>query len=151
MVYLGNTKSPNLCPAKKTRLLTVFIDLRKAFELVSHDGLFKMMPKIGCPPKLLSTVGYFHQGMISTGHFNGDISTDFSKPEGCVLAPTLYALLLKHAINSSENGVYLHCRSNGCLFNLSRLGEKTKVRKVLIRDIPFAAAIASHHHHPTGF
>ena len=31
-------------------LYIAFIDLTKAFDLVSRDGLFKVLPKIGCPP-----------------------------------------------------------------------------------------------------
>jgi hypothetical protein len=130
-------------------------DLTKPFDLVSRDGLFKMLPNIGYPPKLQSTVRSFHDGMLSTVQFHGDISTEFGDKsevrQGCVLAATLigifFALLLKHAFDSSEDGVYLHSRSDGCLFNLSRLRAKTKVRKVLIRDMLFAqdAAIASHH------
>jgi hypothetical protein len=38
----------------------------------SLDGLFKMRPKIGCPPKLLSIEKYFHDGMVNTLQSNGD-------------------------------------------------------------------------------
>ena len=52
--------------------------------------------------------------------------------QGCVLAPTLFRifflLLLKHAFDSLDNGVYIRTRSDGKLFNLSRLRAKTKVR-----------------------
>ena len=34
------------------RSYIAFIDLTKAFDLVSRDGLFKALEKIGCPPKL---------------------------------------------------------------------------------------------------
>lgn len=46
----------------------------------------------------------------------------------------------------SEEGVYLHTRSDGSLFNLERLRAKTKVRKVLIRELLFAddAALTAH-------
>ena len=50
----------------------------------------------------------------------------------------LFSLLLTHAFSSSEEGVYLHTRSDGGLFNLSRLRAKTKVQRVLIRDMLFA-------------
>ena len=43
-----------------------------------------------------------------------------------------------HAFSSSEDGVYLHTRSDGRLFNLARLRAKTKVRRVLIRDMLLA-------------
>ena len=48
----------------------VFIDLTKAFDLVSRDGLFKILPKIGCPPKLQSMVESFHTNMKETVQFN---------------------------------------------------------------------------------
>ncbi|KAI8515730.1 hypothetical protein Bbelb_065430 [Branchiostoma belcheri] len=54
--------------------------------------------------------------------------------------------MLKCAFGTSTEGVYLHTRSDGKLFNLSRLKAKTKVREVLIRDLLFAddAALAAH-------
>ena len=36
----------------KSSLFVAFIDLTKAFVLVSRDGLFKILPKIGCPRRL---------------------------------------------------------------------------------------------------
>jgi hypothetical protein len=64
--------------------------------------------------------------------------------QGCVLAPTLFgiffAVMLKRAFGSSTDGIYLRNRSDGKLFNLSRLKAKTKVRETLIRD----AALTSH-------
>ena len=55
-------------------------------------------------------------------------------------------LLLKHAFNSSDDGVYISTRSDGKLFNLSRLRAKTKVRRVLIHEMLFAddAALVAH-------
>ena len=66
------------------------------------------------------------------------------------MAPTLFGiffgLLLKHAFDTTIEGIYLRTRSDGRLFNLARLRAKTKVRKVLIRDMLFAddAAVATH-------
>ena len=53
-----------------------------------------------------------------------------------------FSLLLKHAFDSSDDGVYIRTRSNGKLFNLSRLRAKTKVRRVLIREMLFADDVA---------
>ena len=47
-------------------LYVAFIDLTKAFDLVSRDGLFKILAKIGCPPTLLSIVKSFHDNMKGT-------------------------------------------------------------------------------------
>ena len=48
-----------------------FIDLTRAFDLVSRDGLFKILPKIGCPPQLLDIMGSFHDKMKGTVVFDG--------------------------------------------------------------------------------
>ena len=57
-----------------------------------------------------------------------------------------FSLLLRHAFGSSDDGVYLHTRSDGNLFNLSRLRAKSKIRSVLIRELLFAddARLAAH-------
>ena len=70
--------------------------------------------------------------------------------QGCVLAPTLFGvffgLLLKHAFDTTSEGIYLRTRSDGRLFNLARLRDKTNVHKVLISDMLFVddAAVATH-------
>lgn len=70
--------------------------------------------------------------------------------QGCVLAPTLFgtffSLLLSFAYDSSHEGVYLHSRADGKLFNLAHLRSKTKCSSVLPREMLFAddAALASH-------
>ena len=54
--------------------------------------------------------------------------------------------MLKHALGDSTEGILLHTRSDGKLFNLSRLKAKSKIRRTLIRDMLFAddAAIVAH-------
>ena len=106
------------------------------------------------PPKLLSLIVSFHENMQGTVQFDGTNSDSFSikngVKQGCVLAPTLFgiffSLLLKYAFDDSEDGVYIHSRSNGGLFNLARLKSKTKTFKILIRELLFAddAALATH-------
>ena len=141
------------CREQNQPLHLAFIDLTKASDLVSRAGPFSMLPLIGCPPKLLSIVKSFHVGMRGTVQFDGDISSDFEVKsgvkQGCVLAPILFgifvSLLLKHAFKSSTEGVYLHSRSDGHLFNISRLRAKSKTRTVNIRDLLYAddAALVS--------
>lgn len=142
------------CREQHQPLYIAFIDLTKAFDLVSRDGLFKILPLIGCPPKLLNIVKSFHDGMLSTVQYDGETSEEFEVKsgvkQGCVLAPTLFgiffAMLFRHAFKGATEGVYLHSRSDGKLFNISRLKAKSKTRKVLIRDMLFAddAALAAH-------
>lgn len=142
------------CQEQQKPLYIAFIDLTKAFDLVSRSGLFKLLEKIGCPPHLLAVIASFHDDMHSTVSFNGATSEAFpvssGVKQGCVLAPTLFgiffSMLLQYAFKDCEEGVYIHTRADGGLFNIARLRAKTKVLKVLIRDLLFAddAALVSH-------
>ena len=48
--------------------------------------------------------------------------------------------------DSSSDGIYVHTRSDGKLFNLTRLRAKTKVTEVYVREMLFAddAALTAH-------
>ena len=102
------------------------------------------------PPKLLRMITSFHEDMQGTLQY--DVSTSHPFPiksgvkQDCVLVPTLFgiflSLLLSYAFGQSEDGVYLHTRSNGNLFNLACIQAKTEVQKVLIREMLFADDIA---------
>ena len=142
------------CREQQMPLYIAFIDLTKAFDLVSRKGLFQLLKKIGCTPQLFSITASFHDDMKGTISYDGEASEPFPMhsgvKQGCVLAPTLFGiffcLLLKFAFERSIEGVHLHTRSDGKLFNLARLRAKTKVRTVLIREMLFAddAALSSH-------
>ena len=142
------------CQEQNQPLYLAFIDLTKAFDLVSRNGLFQLLKKIGCPPKLHSIIESCNTDMRSTVSYNGAISDPFpiisGVKEGCMLAPpylvSSFPLLLSHTFSVNEDGVYLLTRSNDRLFNLARLHAKTKVRHVTIREALFAddAALATH-------
>ena len=59
---------------------------------------------------------------------------------------SFFSLLLLYAFDGSEDGIYIHTRSDGGLFNLARLRAMTKVQKVRILELLFAddAALATH-------
>ena len=82
------------CREQHMPLYIAFIDLTKAFDLVSRDGLFKVLPKIGCPPKMQSMIESFHTDTKGTVQFNGSFSEPFEirsgVKQGCVLTPTLF-------------------------------------------------------------
>ncbi|XP_076030439.1 uncharacterized protein LOC143018741 [Oratosquilla oratoria] len=117
------------CREQRCPLYIAFIDLTKAFDLVSREGLFTLLQRIGCPPKLLRMISSFHEDMHVTVQYDGSYSDPFPNrsgvKQGCVLAPTLFgiffSLLLSCAFSQSEDGVYLHIRNDGSLFNLARL------------------------------
>ena len=90
--------------------------------------------------------------------FNGNTSEPFKVrsgvKQGCVLAPTLFAIffaaLLQHAFGGNEDGIYLRPRFDGSLFNLKKKPPHQKSKRltteVLIRELLFsdAAAIVTH-------
>ena len=49
-----------------------------------------------------------------------------------------FPMLLHYAFNDSTDGVYLHIRSDGSLFNIARLKGKTLVCRVLVKELIFA-------------
>ena len=104
-------------------------------------------------PKLLRMIVCFYESTQGSVQYNGSFPDPFPikcrVKQGCILAPTLFSifsLLLSYAFRQSEDGVYLHTRSDGNLFNLARLHAKTKVRRVLIREMLFTddAALTAH-------
>ena len=84
--------------------------------------------------------------MKGTVVFDGSTSAAFNilsgVKQGCVLAATLFgiffAVMLKHAFGPTAEGIYLRTRTDGKLFNLSRLRAKTKVQLTCLRDFLFA-------------
>ena len=78
---------------------------------------------------------------------NGDSSEAFpvtnGVKQGCVLAPTLFSMMLTAMLtdafcNDDGNGISVSYRTDGKLFNLRRLQAKTKVKKATVRDLLFA-------------
>ena len=142
------------CRKQQQPLFLAFMDLTKAFDLVSRSGLFKILQKICCPPKLLAIITSFHQDMQSTVCFDGATSNAFpvsiGVKQGCVLAPTLFgiffSMLHQYAFVDCTEGVFVRTRSNGKLFNIARFRAKTKAYVVLIRELLLAddAALTSH-------
>ena len=142
------------CQEQNVPLHIAFVDLTKAFDTVSRSGLYMVLEKIGCPPTLLQLIISFHNDMKATVQFDGCTSYSFDiksgVKQGCVLAPTLFsiyfAVLLESAFKGSPDDVYLKWRTDGFLFNLSRLKAATKTTTSQIRDLLFAdnAAIVAH-------
>ena len=79
-------------------LYIAFIDLIKAFDLVSRDGLFKVIPKIGCPPTLQSMIESFHTDTMGTVQFNGSSSEPFDFPAASNKAASLLQRSLEFSL-----------------------------------------------------
>ncbi|KAL7859606.1 hypothetical protein SRHO_G00147530 [Serrasalmus rhombeus] len=65
------------CREQQKPLYVTFIDLTKAFYLVSRDGLCNILLKIRCPRKLYSMIRSFHGSMKATIQYEGSMSEPF--------------------------------------------------------------------------
>ena len=107
-------------------LYMTFVDLTKAFDTVSREGLWKIMAKFGCPAKFIAMVRQFHDGMLARDQNDGEFSDPFPMTngvkQGCVLASTLFSMMfsamLTDAFQDGDNGIPIRHRFDGKLFNL---------------------------------
>lgn len=134
------------CREQRVPLYMAFIDLNKAFDTVSRQGLYEVLHRIGCPSKLLSLVRSFHDCMSGSVIFDGEKSTPFGVNrgvrQGCVLAPTLFGIflsaLLLTAFENCNVGVHLHTRKDGKLYNINLLKSKNKRLDLIARELLYA-------------
>jgi hypothetical protein len=74
------------CQEQHHSLYTIFVDLTKAFNIVSKEGyLWKIMARYGCPPTFITMVHQFHGGMMAHVLDNGQTSNRF--PVGNEMKP----------------------------------------------------------------
>ena len=50
------------CREHNMGLYAAFVDLTKAFDTVSRDGLWKLLARLGCPRKFLTILRQLHEG-----------------------------------------------------------------------------------------
>ncbi|PFX23927.1 putative uncharacterized transposon-derived protein F52C9.6 [Stylophora pistillata] len=58
------------CKEQQQPLYIVFIDLTKALDLFSRDGIFKILPLLGCPPKFLNFIKSFEDASRGTVQYD---------------------------------------------------------------------------------
>ena len=118
-------------------LYMTFVDLTKAFDTVSREGLWKIMAKFGCPTKFTAMMRQFHDGMLARVQNDGKFSDPFpvtnGVKQGCALVPTLFRMMfsamLTAAFQDGDHGIPIRYRFHGKFFNLRRLQTKSKCRQ----------------------
>ena len=137
------------CQEQNVDLYMTFVDLTKAFDTVSRDGLWKMMAKFGCPPRYIAMVRQFHDGMQARVQNDGEYSEPFPVTNGvkqvCVMAPILFIMfssMLTDAFQDVDAGFPIRYSFEGKLLNLRRLQAKSKVRTDVVDKLLYADDLA---------
>ena len=128
----------------------VFIDLAKEFDIVNCDGLWTTLQRLGCPERFVSNTKSFHEGILAKLYERGELSDTIPVTSGskkvCVRAPTLFSIvfsyILPDAFKDTDKGVYTPFRTEGGPLNLRRLQSRTKILRMLIHDLLYAACTA---------
>ncbi|KAG7296524.1 hypothetical protein JYU34_020306 [Plutella xylostella] len=123
-----------------------FVDLEKAFDSVPREALWIILEKYGCPDKFVRLIRLLHDNMTCCVSANGEQTEFFSVTcgvkQGCVLAPTLFALyfavVVRETIEDKSEGIHIRFRTDGKLFNLARLKASTKVSYDVVTEIMYA-------------
>ena len=80
--------------------------------------------------------------LLSAGSRVSEIPYNNGVKQGCILAPTLFAIfaaaMFMHAFSDSPSGVSIRFRSNGSLFNLARLRSQSKCMTTLLHEFQYA-------------
>lgn len=104
------------------------------------------MEKIGCTKKFVRLLRLLHDDLQCCVAVDDEQSAFFpvtcGVKQGCVLAPTLFALyfsvVVREVLQTSSEGLRIRFRTDGRLFNLARFRSHTKVSHEIITEIMYA-------------
>nr|VZI06582.1 unnamed protein product [Spirometra erinaceieuropaei] len=134
------------CQEMRTHLYSTFVDLTKAFDTVNREGLWKIMQKFGCPERFTQMVRQLHDGIMARVTDNRAVSEAFAVTngvkQGCVLAPTLFSLMLSamlmDAYRDERPGIRIAYRTDGHLLNRRRMNFQSRVSTATVHELLFA-------------
>lgn len=128
-------------------LHAVFIDLKKAFDMVNRQALWQILGKFGCPPKLVNIIASFHTDnkvqVVVGRRITDKFEITNGVRQGCVMAPLLFnvfmtALLINVDRKLQDRGIQVRYRTDGGLHNLARLKSQKNVRNRFISELQYA-------------
>ena len=89
-------------------LLAAYVDLRKAFDSVNREALWRLLGLRGLPPKLIHLISALYSATDSVVRCGTSTSDPFPVPtgvrQGCVLAPTLFNTCMDWVLGRVADG-----------------------------------------------
>ena len=87
---------------KDGKVFAVFIDYKKAFDRVWHDGLFSVLQQFGVPRKLINIIRDLYSKAKSCIRVNNNLTDWFKRTigvrQGCLLSPDLFNVFLENIL-----------------------------------------------------
>lgn len=84
-------------------LFVLFVDLKKAYDSVPRQALWRVLEKRGVPTTMLSIIQSFHQNMNAEVRVGSELSDVFEVKnglrQGCTLAPTLFNIYFSAVVS----------------------------------------------------
>lgn len=108
---------------KSTPVFACFLDLSKAFDLVSYDILWHKLQETSMPDELISILKYWYQNQVNVVRWSGAYSVPYRLEcgvrQGGLTSPKLFNLYL-NALTEELSSTHVGCYISGtCLNNIS--------------------------------
>nr|VZI23587.1 unnamed protein product [Spirometra erinaceieuropaei] len=138
------------CQEMRTHPYFAFVGLKKTFDTVNHERLWKIMQKFGSPERLIQMVRQLHDGMMARVTDNGAASERVAATngvkQGCVLAPTLFSLMfsamLMDAYRDERPGIRIAYRKDGHLLKQRRMHFHARMSTNTVHELLFIKGCA---------
>jgi exonuclease III len=91
---------------RRESTLAVFLDIKKAFDCVWHNGLRYRLMQLNLPPRILRWLSHFLIERRMRCKVNGFLSNEFTAdagvPQGSILSPLLYIIYVRDMVPESS-------------------------------------------------